>query len=70
MMKQRVIFTVGPVHTRDHGPGCSGADPESAARQKEVGLILCPFRNITVGRESALPRTPGGPQVDPEVGVA
>ena len=49
------MFTIGPVHTRDHGIGCSGADPEPAARQKEVGLILCLFRNITRGRESALP---------------
>ena len=50
------MFTMGPVHTEDHDPGCSGADPKPVAKQKqEVGLILCPFKNITGGREPTLP---------------
>ena len=38
--------------------------------KQEVGLILCLFRNITGGRESALPSDTGGPQVNLKVGVA
>ena len=45
-------------------PGCSGADPEPALGKQEVGLILCSFRNVTGGRESALLRTPGGAQIE------
>ena len=34
---QRSMFTVGPVHTRNHGQGCSGAEPDHAARQMGEG---------------------------------
>jgi len=34
------MFTMGPVHTRDHGLGCSGADPEPAARQTGGSYIM------------------------------
>ena len=34
---------------------------------KQVGLILCSFKNITGVGSQHSPRTPGGPQVDPKV---
>jgi len=46
---------MGPIHTQDHRPGCSGADQNLSLGKQEVELILCPFRNITGGREPALP---------------
>jgi len=44
---------MGPIHLRDHGPGCFGADPEPVATRG--GSILSPFRNVIGGREPALP---------------
>ena len=38
------MFTVGPVHTRDHDAGCSGADPELAARQIGGGSYIMPIQ--------------------------
>jgi len=50
------MFTVGPVHTRDHGPGYSIAGVRNLPPGvQEVGLIFCPFSSITGGREPALP---------------
>ena len=42
------MFTMGPVYAQDHSPGCSvvGAWNRSQGVQ-DVGLILCPFRNVT-----------------------
>jgi len=58
------MFTVGPVHARDHDPECSVAGVRNQPQGlQEVGFIVCPFRNITGDRESALPsdtwRPPG-----------
>jgi len=66
------MFTVGLVHTRDHGPRCSIAGVQNLPQGvQEVGLILCPFRNITGGKGASAPLgTPGGPQVEPKVLVA
>jgi len=33
-----------PVHTRDYDPGCSGADPEPAARQTGGGSYIMPIQ--------------------------
>jgi len=43
MMKQWIMFTVDPVHTRDHGLGYFGADPEPAARQTGGGFYIMPI---------------------------
>jgi len=42
------MFTVGLVHTRDHGPGCSGADPEPAARQTGGGSYIMPSQEYNM----------------------
>jgi len=44
MMKQCVMFTVSPVHTRDHDPRCSGADPEPVAGQIGGGSYIMPIQ--------------------------
>ena len=46
---------MGPMHSRAHDPGCSDANPEPTLGKQDVGVILCPFKNIIGGRESALP---------------
>ena len=61
------MFTVGLVHTRDHGPGCSGADPEPAARQTGGGSYIMPIQEVTGAGSQRSPRTPRGSQVDPKV---
>jgi len=38
--------------------------------KQEVGLISCPFRNITRVGSQRSPRTPGSPQVGPKAGAA
>jgi len=38
------MFTMGPVHTRDHGSGCSGADPKPAARKIGGGSYIMPIQ--------------------------
>jgi len=51
-----LIFTMGPVHARNHGLGCSVAGVRNWPQGVQVvGLIVCPFRNITGGRDPALP---------------
>ena len=71
MIKQWVMFTVGPVRALDHDSGCSVASVWNQPQGlQEVGLILCPFRNVTEVGSQRSPRTPGGPQVDLEVLVA
>jgi len=48
--------TVGPVHARDHGPGCSIAGVQNQPQGvQEIGLIVCSVRDITGGSELALP---------------
>ena len=55
MMKQWVMFTVGPVHAQDHDSVCSVAGARNRPQGlQEVGFILCPFRNVRGGREPAL----------------
>ena len=50
------MFTVGPVHAQDHDPGCSVAGVQNLPQGvQEVRFIVCPFRNITRGREPTLP---------------
>jgi len=44
MKNQRIMFTMGPVHTRDHGPLCSVTDTEPTVRRwKGKGLIYMPW---------------------------
>jgi len=38
------MFAMGLVHTWDHGPGCFGADPKSAARQTGGGSYIMPIQ--------------------------
>jgi len=46
---------MGPIHTRDHSPGCSGADPELAAGQTGGGSYIMPIQECNRGREPLLP---------------
>ena len=41
MMKQWVMFTVGPVHARDHDPGCSIASVTEPAEKRTGGGPYC-----------------------------
>jgi len=68
---QQTMFTVGPVHTRDHGPVCSIAGVRNISRDDQEGLIECPLSrwNREEGSQHS-PRSPGGPQVRPKVLVA
>jgi len=38
------MFTVGLVHTPDHGRGCSDADPKPVARQIGGGSYIMPIQ--------------------------
>ena len=50
------VLCLGLVHTRDHDPGCFVAGIRNQPQGlQEVGLILCPFRNVTGGSELVLP---------------
>jgi len=52
------MFIVGPVHIRDNGPGCSGAEPEPVARQTEgEGHIHMPIQeeSIYISRGASTP---------------
>jgi len=40
------MFTVGPIHTQNHGPGYSGADPEPVARQTGGGSYIMPISEM------------------------
>ena len=62
------MFTVGPVHARDHGPGRSVT---GARNQPTGGSYRMPLsRWYQEGGSQHFPRSPGGPQVRPEVLVA
>ena len=62
------MFTMGHIHTRDHDLGCSGADPEFAARQTGGGCYIMPIQEYNRRWGAGAPlRTPEGPQVKPEV---
>jgi len=65
------MFTVGLIHTRDHDPGCSGADSESATRQTGGGSYIMPIQECSreVGSHHS-PRSLGGPQVKSKVLLA
>jgi len=41
------MFIVGPVNTRDHGPGCSVAGEQNLPQGNQEGLIECPFQDGT-----------------------
>ena len=65
------MFIVGPVHTRDHGPGCFGTDPEPSTRKTGGGSYIMPIQEYNRRQRVNVPLgTPGGPQVEPEVLVA
>ena len=38
------MFTMGPVHTEDQDPGCSGADPKPVAKQTGGGSYIMPIQ--------------------------
>ena len=62
------MFTVGPVNTPDHYPGCSDADPEPTAWQTGGGSYIMSIQEYNRRQgASVLLGTPGGPQVEPEV---
>ena len=61
---QRITFAVGPVHTRDHGPGlfhCWRMEP--VARRKEGSYRMPLSRWYQEGGSQRFPRSPGGPHV-------
>ena len=61
------MFAVGPVYTRDHGPGCSVAGERNLPQGDQEGLIKCPLsRWCQEGGNNPL-QSPGGPRVRPEV---
>ena len=41
------MFTVGPVHARDHGPGRSIAGIWNRPQGLQEGLIECPYQDGT-----------------------
>ena len=41
------MFTVGPVHAWDHGPGCSIAGVWNQPQGLQEGLIGCPHQDGT-----------------------
>ena len=41
------MFTMGPVHARDHGPGRSVAGGRNRPQGVHEGLIGCPFQDST-----------------------
>jgi len=51
------MFTVGPVHTRDHDPGCSVTGVRNLSQGDQEGLIECPFQ---VGAKKEGANTPLG----------
>jgi len=65
------MFTMGPVHARDHDPGCFIAGVWNQPQDLyEVGLILCPFRNVIRGSKPALSSDTWRPSADSKVLVA
>ena len=60
------MFTMGLVHTRDSGLGCSVADIEPTVRQKRGRVLLYAHSGRRGNRGAIIPRgIPGGPQVEP-----
>ena len=49
------MFTVGPVHARDHGPGCSIAGIWNRPQGLQEGLIGCPFQDGTSKEGASTP---------------
>jgi len=49
------MFTVGPVHTRDHDPGCSVAEGRNLPQGDQEGLIGCPFQDGTKKKGASTP---------------
>ena len=41
------MFTVGPVHARDHGPGRSITGAQNQPQGVQEGLIECPYQDGT-----------------------
>jgi len=41
------MFTIGPVHARDHGPGRSVAGVRKRPQGVQEGLIECPYQDGT-----------------------
>ena len=62
------MFIVGPVYTRDHGPGCSVAREWNLLQGDQEGLIGCPYQDSTKKEGASTPLS--RPQVRPEVLVA
>ena len=58
------MFTMGPVHTRDHDPECI-VDTEPTARRRRGRVLLYAYSGRSNNRGASTPRgTPGGPQVE------
>jgi len=49
------MFTVDPVHARDHGPGCSVAGVRNWSQGVQEGLLGCLSGWYPEGREPVLP---------------
>jgi len=61
------MFTAGPVHTQNHGPGCSIADTEPTARRfRSKWSYLYVLQEVSNRGGSTPLGTPGGPQVEPQ----
>jgi len=57
------MFTMGPVHTRDHGRRCFGAEPKFAARRmsRGKGHIYMPWEGGSNWDASTPSGIPGDP---------
>ena len=61
------MFTVGPIHTRDHGSGCSIADAPSPLRGSGRSKVLLYANSGRRNQGANAPRgTPGGLEVEPK----
>ena len=49
------MFTKDPVHIQTTTEDLPVLSRSMLLGKQEVGLILCPFKNVTGGRESTLP---------------
>jgi len=59
---------MGPVHTRDHGPGCFGTDPEPYTMHIGGGSYIMPIQEYNRRQRANAPLgTPGGPPVELKV---
>jgi len=64
MENQWVMFIVGPVHARDHDPGCSVAGV-GTGREAYWRVLLCSLSGTSKMGASSPRETPEGPQVEP-----